>query len=713
METPMHKLDPLLKPESIALVGASTKPGSPGRILAELVIKSGYQGAVYPINPKYLEVLGVPCFPNLAALPQTVDHVVLAVSNERLEDALQKAIDHRAKAATIYASCTLENDTDPPLKQRLAQMANATGIQICGGNGMGFYSVSFELFAGIFPINKTLEKGSISYIAQSGSALSALVHNGTRLRFNLCVSCGNEMTTSVSDYMDWSLEQDTTRAIALFLETIRDPTGFIRALRKAYERQIPVVVLKVGKSPLGVELAKSHTGAMAGNHAAFEAVFRKYGVMEVGGFDEMAALLMLLQSARKPGSGGLATIQESGGLMELVTDICHDLGVGFAQISQNTKNEIGRHLEPGLKADNPLDAWGTNENFEYRFYACILALMQDPAVASGIFFGNFRDGYYLAEAFFRAVRKVSQVNEKPLAMVNCYSDISHPGFCTKAVEADIPFIDGAREALLATRHLYRYRDHLSRIPEEADFTLDPVRIMKWRSHLTVAEEDHIMESTVMKMLEDFDIAVPQHSTANSVQSALERAEGIGYPVVLKSCAPNLHHKTEQKGVIIDIRNAEQLVRHYKDIEVRLGADVLVCEQITQGTEIGFGMVNDIQFGPFIMISAGGSQIEILDDRTVALPPVSFNETDDMLCSLKVDKLIKGIRGQPPGNRSELIDSLVKLSHIVVALQDLIAELDINPIVVNSEGAFAVDGLLLMKRPEVSRVNLDKNNRQSR
>ena len=692
----MHRLDPLLRPNSIALIGASAKPGSPGRTLAELVIGSGYPGAVYPVNPGYREILGVPCFPDLAALPQTVDHAVLAVSNERLEGTLRQAIDHGAGAATIYSSCVLENDSDPPLRQRLAQMASAAGMPVCGGNAMGFYSVERALFAGIFPMDGKVEAGSISYIAQSGSALTALVHNGTRLGFNLCVSCGNELATSVSDYMDWSLEQESTRVIALFLETVRDPQGFIRALAKALERGIPVVVLKVGRSPLGAELARTHTGAMAGNHAALEAVFKRYGVMEVAGFDEMAALLMLLQSARRPGPGELATIQESGGFMELVTDICHGLGIGFARIGQHTRDEIARHLDPGLKADNPLDAWGTNENFECRFQACIAALMRDPAVASGMFFANFRDGYYLSEAFFRAVRKVAEENGKPLAMVNCYSDVSHAELCKKAFQADIPFIDGAREALLATRHLYRYRDRRDLSREQPGCVLDPDRIKQWRHRLAGHRGDCLPESTVMDLLEAFGIAVPRRFATATWRQTRDWAREIGYPVVLKSRAPGLHHKTEQGGVVVGIRNARQLAQHYREMKARLGAEVMVCEQVGPGTEIGAGMVNDPQFGPFIMVSAGGISIELLDDRAVALAPVSRLEADEMVAALRIDRLLKGLRGQPAGNRSDLVDSLVKLSCLAVALQDCIAEMDINPIIVTPARAVAVDALLMLK-----------------
>ena len=187
---PEHYLDPLLKPESIALVGASSREGSPGHILAELVINSEYKGTVYPVNPGYEQILEQKCYPSLEALPQTVDHVVLALSNERLEQGMTEVIRHGAKAVTLYSSCVLDQDTDPPLKARLAKLAHDSGLAICGGNGMGFYNTRLDLYAGMYPMPGPMTAGGISFIAQSGSAFSALAHNGCRLKFNLCVSSG-------------------------------------------------------------------------------------------------------------------------------------------------------------------------------------------------------------------------------------------------------------------------------------------------------------------------------------------------------------------------------------------------------------------------------------------------------------------------------------------------------------------------------------------
>ena len=238
-QTRCHALDPLLKPTSIALVGASEREGSPGRMLAELVIDSSFEGRVYPINPGYQSILETPCYTDLDSLPETVDHAVLAVSNQRMESALASAIKHGAGAATIYSSCVIENDTEPPLKTRLENMANEAGIAICGGNCMGFYSIQHDLYAGMYPMPGEMESGSISFIAQSGSAFTALAHNGSRLNFNLCVSSGNELSTTVDQYMDWSLQQPETRVIGLFLETVRNSRGFISALEQARERKHP------------------------------------------------------------------------------------------------------------------------------------------------------------------------------------------------------------------------------------------------------------------------------------------------------------------------------------------------------------------------------------------------------------------------------------------------------------------------------------------
>ncbi len=693
-----HRLDPLLKPASIALVGVSDRADSPGQVLAKMVIESDYAGAVYPVNPRYPQILGQACYPTLESLPVTVDHVVIALGNAHLESALQATIEHGARAATIYSSGVIEQDSEPDLQQRLAAMAKAAGLMICGVNGMGFYSVSHNLYTGIFPRAAEIINGEISYIAQSGSAFTTLCHNGCRLGFNLCVSAGNEITTTVADYMDWSLEQSDTRVIGLFLETVRDPEAFVTALEKANAQNIPVVILKIGKSPLGAAMALTHTGAIAGNHAVFQALFKRYGVIEVDDFDEMASILMLLQSGREAADGGFAAAFESGGFRELVTDEAFELGIEFAKLEDTTRKTLRQNLDPGLKAENPLDVWGSQDRFEERFEACMNALMQDPNVAAGAFISNYRDGYYLSEAIYRVVEAVSKKTDKPIALATCYSDLANSTLCRRAHAAGIPVIDGARETLLAFRHLFDYHRFKRTGPHSPSPTgLDINKVATWKQRLTDHQSESLGEVESLALLTDFFIPVVRHETVSSQSELVTAADSIGYPLVLKTAEPGINHKSDSNGVFVNIKSEPDLLDHYSDLRSQLGPTVLVSQMVNDGVEISLGTINDPQFGPVVMVAAGGILVELLSDRAVAMCPVSPQQADEMIGSLKANRLLQGFRGKAASNLQALIDAVVGLSVIAFEFRDSIAEIDINPVMVNDKEALAVDALIVRRK----------------
>ena len=695
-----HRLDPLLNPASIALMGVSERSESPGHTLVKMVLESDYAGDVYLINPRYSKILGHTCHPCLDSLPVSVDHVVIALGNSHLEAALKTTIEHGARAATIYSSGILEQDSKPNLMQRLTAMATAADIQICGVNGMGFYNVKHDLYAGIFPRSLEIVKGKISYIAQSGSAFTTLCHNGCRLGFNLCVSAGNEITTTVADYMDWSLEQNDTRVIGLFLETVRDPDAFVAALEKANAKNIPLVILKIGKSPLGASMALTHTGAIAGNHAVFQALFRRYGVIEVDDFDEMAAILMLLQSGRQAAAGSFAAAFESGGFRELVTDQAFALGLDFAQLENSTIEAIQQQLDPGLKAENPLDAWGSPDRFEERFQACMSLLMRDPNVAAGAFISNYRDNYYLSEAIYRVVEAVSKQTDKPIALATCYADLANSDICRRAHVAGIPVIDGTRETLLAFKHLFDYRQFKhSQTTDTPLVELDSARVTSWREQLASHESRSLGETEALAFLADFSLAVVTHETISNQSELLAAANNIGYPLVLKTAQPGLNHKSDSNGVFVNIQSEQELLDNYTDLCSRLGPAALLSQMVDQGVEIALGTVNDPQFGPIVMVAAGGVLVELLADRAVAMCPVSPQQADEMLASLKANQLLLGVRGQPAANRQALIDALVSLSALAFEFRDSIAEIDINPVLVNTRQALAVDALILCKQPD--------------
>ena len=589
-----HRLDPLLRPASIALVGVSDRSGSPGQVLAGMVLDSDYAGEVYLVNPRYQEIRGQRCYAYLESLPSRVDHVVIALGNAHLEDALRATIEHGARAATIYSSAVLQGDSEPLLQQRLATMARAAGLMICGLNGMGFYNVGDALYAGIFPRGEEITRGGISYIAQSGSAFTTLCHNGCRLGFNLCASAGNEITTTVADYMDWSLEQDDTRVIGLFLETVRDPDAFVAALEKATARNIPVVVLKIGKSPLAASMALTHTGAIAGNHAVFQALCKRHGVIEVDDFDEMAAILMLLQSGREAAPGSFAAAFESGGFRELVTDEASDLDLEFAALESNTVKMLEQNLDPGLKAENPLDVWGSHERFEERFEACLDALMRDSNVGAGAFISNYRDGYFLSEAIYRVVDTVGRRSAKPIALATCYSDLANSKICRRAHAAGIPVISGVRETLRAFKHLFDYRNFRQQLPGDTDpGVLDAEQVSAARQKLAAADSAALGEVDSLALLAQFSLPVVKHELVSGQAELKAAAVAFGYPLVLKTAEAGINHKSDSHGVFVNIHSESDLLQRYDDLCQRLGPAALVSQMVDADVEIALGTVNDV------------------------------------------------------------------------------------------------------------------------
>jgi predicted CoA-binding protein len=393
-----HPLAPLLAPRSLALVGASPRPGSNGHGMIVAARSCGFEGALYLVNPRYDEIEGEPCYPSLDALPETPEHASIMLANERVEAAIDAAIAAGAKAATIFASCYLESDTSPRLLERLKHKAREAGLKICGGNGMGFYNRVHKVRC-VMDDEPREEPGPVALISHSGSIFSALSNNDGRLRFNLTVSPGQEIATSAAEYMDFALELPSTRVIGLFLETIRDPEGFIAAAEKAAARDIPIVAIKVARTEQSARFAVSHSGAIAGDDSAYDAVFERYGVLRCDDVDAFFATCQLLSQPWRVGPGGIAAITDSGGERELLVDCADAAGVRFARIDARTRRRLEERLEYGLQPENPLDAWGTGRDYGGIFRDCMGALLDDPDTALGVWVTDMRDGDSFREPF--------------------------------------------------------------------------------------------------------------------------------------------------------------------------------------------------------------------------------------------------------------------------------------------------------------------------
>lgn len=681
--TDTARLDPLLAPRSIALLGASVQPDSFGHALLDMAKSGGFDGPIYPVNPRYAYIEGESDFyGRLADLPRRVDHVVLGVANERVEQCLLDAAEHGAKAVTIFAE-----SKGQPLSGRIRDIAREAGMLVCGPNSMGFHNLDRGLRVSPFPSPKNLIPGGIAAILQSGSVMGALAHNDRRLRFNMLVSPGSEYVTTAADYIDWALDQSTTKVIGLFLETIRDPDLFLMSLERAIRQEVPVVILKVGRTDLSRKMAMSHTGALVGNHDVFEAAMRARGVHLVDTVDELAATLQIFAMGRPAGDGNVASLHDSGGERELLVDTAEVLNVPLAIFAPETVARIEPHLEPGVKAENPLDAWASGKHAEETFLEAARAMMDDPGVSVGLYSLDWRQDYYLHAMHARVLKKAAQETTKPLLAISNYSlTVNHDLACDLA-DHGIALLEGTFESLKAVRHLLNHRNRVNAEPVE------------WERK-TVTGVD-VGEAAGLRLLESYGIAVPKHGTAENEDDAVAVATAIGYPVALKTAAPNIHHKTDAGGVLLGIWDEATLRSAYAEMAGRLGPEVILTEMISGDAEWSLGVVNDPDFGPAIMIGPGGIFIELVPERAVLMAPFDQKSARRAILSLRTAKLLTGYRGSKPLALNALADTASKLSMLAHDHRHHIEELDINPVLVSETTAMPVDVLIKPRETSAS------------
>lgn len=689
-----HRLQPLLAPRSIAIVGASPREGSFGHGVFDACLSAGFGGQVHPVNPNYREVLGFPCFPSLAALPGRVDHAILNVPNHRLEAAIGEAIDAAIPAVTIFASCYVEGDAEPSLLERLRARAREAGLLVCGGNGMGFYNRADKVRCSLggYPAE---DVGEVAMIAQSGSIYAGMIQNDGRMGFNITVSSGQEISVTAADYMDYALDMPSTRAIGLFLESIRDPDAFRAAMAKANARGVPVVAVKVARTAAAIDMAKSHSGALAGNDAAYGALFERTGVLRCRDMAELIATLQVVSQTPFPGPGALAAITDSGGEREHLADLAEDAGVRFARIGAETVNRLADRLDYGLEATNPLDAWGTGADYAAVFRDCMTALMEDDDTALGLWVADLRDADTYRLPFVEDAPGIAQASGKPLAFATTVPLGPNAGIARRLRTCGVPLLEGIGPAMVAIRHALDRRDFLRRSAMSPPAVPPAAVVDDWRRKLSGA--DDLDEALGLELLASFGIAAAVPHRASDREQAVAAAEAAGFPVAVKTAMPGIRHKSDVGGVALGLRDGAAVAAAWDDMADRLGPRVVVSTMSQPGVEIAFGMVNDPLTGPLVMVGAGGIFVELLEDVAFALPPFDASEARRLLECLRIHRILQGTRGRPAADISALADSLARFSVLAHALGDGIAEIDVNPVLAGLEGCRAVDALVVPRR----------------
>ena len=692
----------MLEARSVAVVGASVKEGSLGRQMMLELRRGGYDGAVYPINPGYDEVEGHPCYASVGAAPGPVDLAILGVANHRIEGAMLDAARAGARSATTFASLHDDPAADAPrLAQRIAAIANEHGMAFCGGNGMGFLNLEARLRATGFPTPDELRTGPVAFISHSGSAFAALAFNDRLLGFNIVVSSGQEIVTTAAEYLEYALGLESTRVVGLFLETVRDPRRFRAALDDAGARDVSVVALKVGRVAGADEMVAAHSGALAGQDGAYEALFEAHGVHRVSDLEEMVDALELLSSPRRVTVGtGIASVHDSGGERVLFADLAADAGVPFAGISGATADRIGASLDPGLVAGNPLDAWGTGIEHERIFVECFRALHADADTAAMAFVVDLtRQGPPYDEGYLRIATEVFDATTKPFCVLSNLPSAIATEEAAMLRKRGIPVLEGAASGLRALRILLDDRDRRGRAGAVAPaLPGDDVR-RRWRSRLDGGEP--LDELAALALLSDYGVPVVRAVAAATEDDAVRAAEEIGWPIALKTAAPGVLHKTDVGGVRLRLAGVDDVREAYRDISRRLGPRVVVAEMAKGDVELALGVVRDAQFGPLVLVAAGGVLVEIVHDRRLAFPPLDRAAARRLIDGLRARTLLDGVRGAPPSDVDAVADAVVAVSALASDLGELLEAVDVNPVIAGPGGCAAVDALVI---PAAARSN---------
>lgn len=674
----MHRLSPMLDAQSMVVIGASARPGSFGARLAEASLSAGFNGRLDFVNPKGGEICGKTALTSLAELDHAPDVAVLGVGGTNLERALLDAIARGARSAVVFDSCHGETAAGQPLLPRLRAIAAEAGMPVCGGSGMGFINTRSGAVGSFYPAGH-LKPGGISLIAHSGSVFTVLGMNDPRFRFDLMASPGQEIGASVDEYIAYAASRPTTRCIAVFMEAARNPQGLVASLQAARARGVPVVVCKVGRTEESAWLARSHTGALVGSNAAYAAVFEECGAIMVDSIDELMNTALLCSTGRVPQAGGLGLVTDSGGLRELQVDLAAETATPLARLSETTRAALRAALPPELEPSIPLDcAADLTDDFAAVFAEGLAILAGAPEVSMLGLEADFRDDYIYEDRLLALARSLPEMTAKPCFFYSSFGLAHNRRLADELADLGLPALNGAEVMMTAARKL------------QAWAAMQPVTPAPVAAAPLPAELD---EAASLALLRDFGLPTAESRVCASLAAAETAATALGFPLVMKTAEPGIDHKSDVGGVVLNLGDQAALAAAYADLSARLGPRVILQQMAERGIELAFGCVVDPDFGPLVMVSPGGTLVELFDERAFARAPFGPDRAEALIRRLRIARLIDGVRGAAPGDMATAARALAAFSHACAALADGIAEIDVNPVVVTAKGAVAVDALI--------------------
>jgi len=697
-------MDFFFNPKTIAVVGATPNPFKGGCSIVKNLI-AGYQGRIYPINPRYDTIEGLPAFPSVSAIDDPVDLAIVFVPAHATPQAIEDCICKGVSGVMIESGGFAETGPDGRrLQQRVLDIARAAGVRLWGPNCMGLVdAVHSRVFSFMDPraLQAGLVPGNVSLVVQSGM-LSAgflvdIMTHGIMGISKVC-SVGNKMDVDECDLVPWLQDDPDTAVIGLYLETIVRGRRFADICRGSAK---PIVVLKGGKSFKGAQAAMSHTASLAGNRRIVSGVLAQTGVIEASDFKQMMDLcrsLAMVQDKSSGSKGGVAVLTFSGGAGIVSSDFLEEMGLTVADFADDTKKSLQAVFPEWMPVANPVDLWPAMEkNAETGvdiYGEAMKAVLADPAVDAvllHVFVGNFRIRINLPD-----LARQSRAAGKPVFIWLLGRRDEAYAFQMAAREHGIPVFQELYRAVECLRTVMNRKEPLPTVIT-AEETGKPSSLPPDIKRVLDNASGPLNEFMSKQILKTCDIPTVDEAIAADVDECRQAAARIGYPVVMKGLQEGVVHKTELGLVYLDIRNKSTATRTFKTLTRKMGGRgrVLIQKHVRGDVELILGLLRDPQFGPCVMIGLGGIMAEVTQDAVFAMAPLSLQEALDLIDRIRGRKLLDGFRGSPPVNRDELARIITALGNVGLA-HPRIQEIDVNPLIVSAAGSVAVDATIIVK-----------------
>jgi len=707
----IQTLDKIFKPQRIALVGVSPNPKSvSGRILANLV-GGGFRGVVYPVSPSVEAVMGIPCFPNVASLPKVPDLGVICAAAAQVP-ALVRECGEAGVRGLIVVSAGFRETGLPGLALEQALLAEARrfeGLRVLGPNCLGIISPGLPLnasFAGSMP-----RPGHVAFVSQSGALCTSVLDWAAeeKLGFSHFISTGNMIDVDFGDLIDYLGEDEATKSILLYIESISDARKFMTAAR-AFARMKPIVAYKAGRFPESAAAAASHTGALAGEDAVYDAAFQRMGLARVFNIGEIFDCADLVGRPKVPKGPRLAVLTNAGGPGVMATDALIASGGALARLSDATLAELDAALPPQWSRRNPVDVLGDAKS---KLVAKAAQMVLQDAAVDALLVIITPQAMTNPTAVAKEVCALAAATTKPVLAAWLGGAAMREG-TNLLNEAGIPTYQTPEQAVKAFMTLVSYARNLETLYEtpkniSVDFPVDRKVLRSRFAGLLTRTEGALSETLSKELLASYGIPVTSPVPAATAEEAVRAADAAGYPVVLKILSPDITHKTDVGGVALDLGDAaavrsafaamiETVARRAPAARLE-GVTVQKMIRAGQGLEMILGVKKDSTFGTVIMAGMGGTAAEIYGDRAIGFPPLNERLARRMIDGLKMRPLLYGYRGRPAAAVDKLVEALVRLSYLAADFPE-VAELDINPLLVTAEGVVALDARVLGDRNAV-------------